>query len=137
MCTIPECAVKRSTLDTARDALNDLIKEDSREGVYVYILTSSPPFSTFLSYFLSFFAWYVPAARICKRYSNIYVIDIYRYILDLNQKMPYHSLDPVARDNIWDDGLHFTEAGYERIGEMVARRLIGIIERGEGKNDVV
>jgi len=39
------------------------------------------------------------------------------------------------RDEIWDDGLHFTEEGYERVGLLVGRRLQGIIERGEGRSD--
>ncbi len=31
------------------------------------------------------------------------------------------------RDKIWDDGLHFTPAGYERVGRLVAERLIEIL----------
>lgn len=34
------------------------------------------------------------------------------------------------RDEIWDDGLHFTPAGYERVGRLVAERLIEIL-RGD------
>jgi lysophospholipase L1-like esterase len=50
--------------------------------------------------------------------------------------MPYHSLGEEERAKIWDDGLHFTEEGYAKIGEIVGRRLLGIIEGGEGRVDV-
>ena len=32
------------------------------------------------------------------------------------------------REEIWDDGLHFTPKGYERMGELIAARLFEIIE---------
>lgn len=50
------------------------------------------------------------------------------YIFDLKEKIPYHSMEEKERDEIWDDGLHFTSKGYERMGEMIAERLIEIIE---------
>lgn len=55
-----------------------------------------------------------------------------RYIFDLKEKIPYHSMDEKERDEIWDDGLHFTSKGYERMGEMIAERLIEIIESEKG-----
>lgn len=36
------------------------------------------------------------------------------------------------REEIWDDGLHFTPKGYERMGELVAARLFEIIESESG-----
>ena len=42
--------------------------------------------------------------------------------------MPYHSLTEDQKDEIWDDGLHFTSKGYERMGELVAERLLEIME---------
>jgi hypothetical protein len=33
ICTVPECGVKRDSLDAKRDALNNSIKGDAREGV--------------------------------------------------------------------------------------------------------
>jgi hypothetical protein len=33
------------------------------------------------------------------------------------------------RKEIWDDGLHFTAAGYARIGTLVAERLVEILQR--------
>lgn len=46
-------------------------------------------------------------------------------------------MEEKERDLIWDDGLHFTEEGYERIGELIGRRLLGILEGGEGREDNV
>lgn len=55
-----------------------------------------------------------------------------RYVLDLHAKMPYHDMPLEERAEMWDDGLHFTPAGYERIGEMVAERLLEIL-KGESE----
>lgn len=33
------------------------------------------------------------------------------------------------QEEIWDDGLHFTPEGYERMGELVAARLMEIIRK--------
>ena len=37
-------------------------------------------------------------------------------------------MSEVERSEIWDDGLHFTPKGYERMGEFVAARLFEILE---------
>ena len=50
------------------------------------------------------------------------------FTLDLFEKMPYHSLAKEERKELWDDGLHFTTAGYAKIGSLVAERLIEIME---------
>jgi len=50
-----------------------------------------------------------------------------RYIFDLHKEMPFHNLSEEQRRNIWDDGVHFTEKGYQIMGEKVADRLIEII----------
>lgn len=50
------------------------------------------------------------------------------FTLDLFEKMPYHSLTKEERKELWDDGLHFTAAGYAKIGSLIAERLIEIIE---------
>jgi len=31
------------------------------------------------------------------------------------------------RKEIWDDGLHFTPKGYERIGNLVAEKLFDVL----------
>ena len=36
-------------------------------------------------------------------------------------------MDEEQREEIWDDGLHFTETGYEIMGEQAGRRLIDIL----------
>lgn len=51
------------------------------------------------------------------------------FTLDLYAKMPYHSMSKDERKEIWDDGLHFTAAGYARIGTLVAERLVEILQR--------
>jgi lysophospholipase L1-like esterase len=53
--------------------------------------------------------------------------------LDLFQKMPYHSLTKEERKELWDDGLHFTAAGYAKIGSLVAERLIEIMNEEEAR----
>jgi hypothetical protein len=61
----------------------------------------------------------------------------YRYIFDLHQRIKYHEMEEAEREIIWDDGLHLTEEGYERMGLLIGRRLLGILEGGEGKQDVL
>jgi lysophospholipase L1-like esterase len=55
------------------------------------------------------------------------------YVLDLHAKIPYHSMEETEREEIWDDGLHFTPKGYERMGGFVAERLIEIISELDNK----
>ncbi|KAG9238696.1 SGNH hydrolase-type esterase domain-containing protein [Amylocarpus encephaloides] len=56
--------------------------------------------------------------------------------LDMKALMPYHSLGEEERHEIWDDGLHFTEKGYKRMGGFVAGRLMETFFEGEGKTEV-
>lgn len=53
--------------------------------------------------------------------------------------MPSHSLSPEERHEIWDDGLHFTPAGYEKIGNMVADALLKIMDPSypPSKEDII
>ena len=60
-------------------------------------------------------------------------IDLCRYIFDLHKKMPFHDLSEARREELWDDGLHFSDKGYEEVGKLVAERILGILERKEGK----
>jgi len=57
-----------------------------------------------------------------------------RYVLDLKKKMPYHDMDEEEREEIWDDGLHFTQKGYERIGQWVGAAVLAILEGKEAWN---
>ena len=35
------------------------------------------------------------------------------------------------RERFWDDGLHLTEAGYERMGQVIANRLVELLSNEE------
>lgn len=58
----------------------------------------------------------------------IYGIDAtHSFLFDLSQKMPYRSLPPAERRRIWDDGVHLTALGYDKMGSYLAVRLMEII----------
>jgi len=57
------------------------------------------------------------------------------YVFDLQTKIPNHSMDEAEKREIWDDGLHLTSKGYERMGEMIADRLMEIIEAEKPSTD--
>jgi hypothetical protein len=54
------------------------------------------------------------------------------HALDLAAEIPWESMPEKKRKEIWDDGVHFTEKGYEMMGEIVAKKLVATIaaERG-------
>lgn len=42
------------------------------------------------------------------------------YLVDLDRQIPYHSItDAAARDQIWDDGVHLTPDGYDRMATLI------------------
>jgi len=49
------------------------------------------------------------------------------HIFDLFEKIKYHSLSIEDRHELWDDGIHLTAAGYELMGELVARRMLEVL----------
>ncbi|CAG8977590.1 hypothetical protein HYALB_00008366 [Hymenoscyphus albidus] len=53
-------------------------------------------------------------------------------ILDLHAAMPYHSLSDSEQERLWDDGLHFTEAGYEKMGILLGERILSILQKRPG-----
>jgi lysophospholipase L1-like esterase len=53
------------------------------------------------------------------------------FTFDLHAQIPYHALDEQEKREIWDDGLHLTSKGYERLGKLVAERLIELLEAEE------
>ncbi|KAF7868576.1 hypothetical protein EAF04_005107 [Stromatinia cepivora] len=55
---------------------------------------------------------------------------------DLRGKMPYHNMEANKRARLWDDGLHFTEAGYKEMGIMVGEKMIGFIEELRPEKEV-
>lgn len=54
------------------------------------------------------------------------------FTLDLHAEMPYWSLPKDKRAELWDDGLHFTEAGYDLMGSIIAERLVQLSSGSEG-----
>ena len=50
------------------------------------------------------------------------------FTLDLCSSIPWPEDDSAEQDRLWDDGLHFTPAGYDLIGDVVAERLIALLE---------
>ncbi|KAL1973850.1 hypothetical protein VTN31DRAFT_5410 [Thermomyces dupontii] len=53
------------------------------------------------------------------------------HTFDLKTEFPYHSLDQKERERLWADTVHFTAEGYDRVGGLIADRLIGILSRQE------
>jgi len=52
------------------------------------------------------------------------------YVIDINKKLPYQSLNPEEIKLYWgDDKLHFTAKGYERMGEIVWDTIKDKIDR--------
>lgn len=50
------------------------------------------------------------------------------HVADLCSAIPYESMDEARRKKIWDDGLHFKEAGYDMMGDVIADRLLEILQ---------
>ena len=44
-------------------------------------------------------------------------------VLDLDSHLPQHSLSDEQREVIWDDSIHLTAYGYDRLGELIYRAL--------------
>ena len=40
------------------------------------------------------------------------------------KKIPYSNLDEFERNSLWDDNLHYTPKGYDRIGEEIFNSFI-------------
>jgi hypothetical protein len=45
-------------------------------------------------------------------------------VFDLSKHVPRSSLSPTDLKKFWDDGLHFTPAGYDRFGELLHAHLV-------------
>lgn len=50
------------------------------------------------------------------------------YAFDFHALMPYHSLDEHDKKSRWEDGLHFTPFGYDRMAMLVGERLVQIMK---------
>jgi len=44
-------------------------------------------------------------------------------ILDIDRLLPQHSLSSNERKQIWDDGVHLTPQGYDRLGQLIYEKL--------------
>ena len=51
------------------------------------------------------------------------------YAFDLKPAIPYHDMDEQLREEIWDDGLHFTDKGYDLMGEVISERLLELLTK--------
>jgi hypothetical protein len=52
-------------------------------------------------------------------------------VLDFHAAMPFHALSKQEQREFWDDAIHLTAEGYDRMGEKIAEALIPIMEREE------
>lgn len=44
-------------------------------------------------------------------------------VLDIDRLLPQHSLSSNERKQIWDDGVHLTPQGYDRLGQLIYEKL--------------
>lgn len=58
------------------------------------------------------------------------------FTLDLASEIPYWRMPEGKRNEIWDDGVHFTEKGYDLMGVIIADRLLELIGKIEGVQKV-
>ncbi len=70
-----------------------------------------------------------------------YTIQVYTNIshhsfyFDLYNAIPYHNMEPSDRPIYWNaDGVHFTAAGYDLMGEKIAEELIRIMKLAEAQD---
>ncbi|KAJ5690560.1 SGNH hydrolase [Penicillium macrosclerotiorum] len=51
-------------------------------------------------------------------------------------RIPYHSASPEFQENMFDDGLHLTPAGYDFMGTIIAEHLVSLLNaQMEDKDD--
>jgi len=48
--------------------------------------------------------------------------------LDVSNRLPYFAMNGVDRQKYWDDGLHWTDLGYQKLGEIVFEHIKPIIK---------
>ncbi|KAH6670089.1 SGNH hydrolase-type esterase domain-containing protein [Halenospora varia] len=51
------------------------------------------------------------------------------HTLDLHNVVPWKTATPAQRKEIWDDGIHFTPKGYDLIGNVIAGRIIDLVNK--------
>ena len=50
--------------------------------------------------------------------------------MDLRAAIPYFSMSEQLREEIWDDGLHLTQAGYKMMGDVIGARMAELLSHG-------
>lgn len=50
--------------------------------------------------------------------------------MDLCAAIPYFSMSEQLREEIWDDGLHLTQAGYKMMGDLIGARMAELLSHG-------
>lgn len=55
------------------------------------------------------------------------LIFVCSFTLDLSRKIPYFTMPEKERNEIWDDGTHFTPRGYDLVGTTIAGRIAELV----------
>jgi hypothetical protein len=50
------------------------------------------------------------------------------HLFDLAEALPYEAMPEEQRWEVWDDGVHLTMAGYDRLGQLVAGALLPLMQ---------
>lgn len=60
------------------------------------------------------------------------------FVADVCRAVPWVVMEEGERRRVWDDGLHLRPLGYDRLGDAVADRLLGVLGvlEGEGEKGV-
>jgi len=53
------------------------------------------------------------------------------HVLDFHEAMPYWRMSQEERKRFWDDGVHFTIAGYDRMGSLIASEIVRLTAKLE------
>jgi hypothetical protein len=50
------------------------------------------------------------------------------HLFDLAEALPYEAMPEEQRWEVWNDGVHLTMAGYDRLGELVGNALLPLMQ---------
>ncbi|KAL0474805.1 SGNH hydrolase-type esterase domain-containing protein [Neurospora intermedia] len=57
------------------------------------------------------------------------------YTFDLHAAFPFYAMSEADRERYWDDGVHFTPAGYDRMGNKIGVTFVSMLVREQSDND--
>ncbi|KAK3397559.1 SGNH hydrolase-type esterase domain-containing protein [Sordaria brevicollis] len=57
------------------------------------------------------------------------------YTFDLHAAFPFYAMPPADRSRYWDDSIHFTPAGYDRMGNKIGVNLVAMLVKEKSDND--